>query len=76
MIKYPRVAATLLLRKDDKAERGSARSLCRAFAHLRLPLRWGKSCDSVATFDDRRFARLAKKLELAPAGMVVSSRVA
>ena len=31
-----------------------------------------KSCDSVATFDDRRFARRAKKLGLAPAVMVVS----
>ena len=31
-----------------------------------------KSCDSVATFDDRKFARRAKKLGLAPAVMVVS----
>ena len=31
-----------------------------------------KACDSVATFDDRRFARRAKKLGLAPAVMVVS----
>lgn len=31
-----------------------------------------KSCDSVATFDDRKFARRAKKLALAPAVMVVS----
>jgi predicted nucleic-acid-binding protein len=30
-----------------------------------------KSCDSVATFDDRKFARRAKKLGLAPAGVVV-----
>jgi predicted nucleic-acid-binding protein len=29
-----------------------------------------KSCDSVATFDDRKFARRAKKLGLAPAVMV------
>ena len=31
-----------------------------------------KSCDSVATFDDRKFARRAKKLGLTPAVMVVS----
>ncbi len=31
-----------------------------------------KSCDSVATFDDRKFARRAKKLGLAPAVMVPS----
>lgn len=31
-----------------------------------------KSCNSVATFDDRRFARRAKKLGLAPAVVVVS----
>ena len=31
-----------------------------------------KSCDSVATFDDRKFARRARKLGLAPAVMVVS----
>jgi predicted nucleic-acid-binding protein len=31
-----------------------------------------KSCDSVATFDDRKFARRAKKLGLAPAVMVQS----
>jgi predicted nucleic-acid-binding protein len=31
-----------------------------------------KSCDSVATFDDRKFARRAKKLGLAPAVVVVS----
>ena len=31
-----------------------------------------KSCDSVATFDDRKFARRAKKLGLAPAVMVLS----
>jgi predicted nucleic-acid-binding protein len=31
-----------------------------------------RSCDSVATFDDRRFARRARKLGLAPAVMVVS----
>ena len=31
-----------------------------------------KSCDSVATFDDRKFALRAKKLGLAPAVMVVS----
>ena len=30
-----------------------------------------KSCDSVATFDDRKFARRAKKLGLAPAVMAV-----
>jgi len=30
-----------------------------------------KSCDSVATFDDRRFARRSKKLGLAPAVMVL-----
>ena len=30
-----------------------------------------KSCDSVATFDDRKFARRAKKLGLAPAVVVV-----
>jgi predicted nucleic-acid-binding protein len=35
-----------------------------------------KSCDSVATFDDRRFARRAKKLGLAPAVMIVSQRPA
>ena len=35
-----------------------------------------KSCDSVATFDDRKFARRAKKLGLAPAVMVVSQRSA
>jgi predicted nucleic-acid-binding protein len=29
-----------------------------------------KSCDSVATFDDRKFARRAKKLGLAPAVVV------
>jgi predicted nucleic-acid-binding protein len=31
-----------------------------------------KSCDSVATFDDRKFARRAKKLGLTPAVMVLS----
>ena len=31
-----------------------------------------KSCDSVATFDDRKFARHAKKLGLAPAVTVLS----
>ena len=31
-----------------------------------------KSCDSVATFDDRKFARRARKLGLTPAVMVVS----
>ena len=31
-----------------------------------------KSCDRVATFDDRKFARRAKKLGLAPAAMLVS----
>jgi predicted nucleic-acid-binding protein len=31
-----------------------------------------KSCVSVATFDDRKFARRAKKLGLAPAVMVLS----
>ena len=31
-----------------------------------------KSCDSVATFDDRKFARRAKKLGLAPTVMVLS----
>ncbi len=31
-----------------------------------------KSCDRVATFDDRKFARRAKKLGLAPAVVVVS----
>ena len=35
-----------------------------------------KSCDSVATFDDRKFARQAKKLGLAPAVMVVSQQAA
>ena len=31
-----------------------------------------KSCDSVATFDDRKFARRAKKLGLTPVVVVVS----
>ena len=31
-----------------------------------------KACNSVATFDDRKFARRAKKLGLAPAVMVLS----
>jgi predicted nucleic-acid-binding protein len=31
-----------------------------------------KSCDSVATFDDRKFARRAKKLGLAPAVMLLA----
>lgn len=31
-----------------------------------------KSCDSVATFDDRKFARRAKKLGLTPAVMVAA----
>ena len=31
-----------------------------------------KSCDSVATFDDRKFARRARKLGMAPAVMVLS----
>ena len=35
-----------------------------------------KSCGSVATFDDRKFARRAKKLGLAPAVTVVSQRAA
>ena len=35
-----------------------------------------KSCDRVATFDDRKFARRAKKLGLAPAVMLVSQRPA
>ena len=30
-----------------------------------------RSCDSVATFDDRKFARRAKKLGLAPAVVVL-----
>ena len=35
-----------------------------------------RSCDSVATVDERKFARRAKKLGLAPAVMVVSQRSA
>lgn len=35
-----------------------------------------RSCDSVATFDERKFARRAKKLGLAPAVMVMSLRSA
>ena len=35
-----------------------------------------KSCDSVATFDDRKFARRAKKLGLAPTVTVLSQRAA
>ena len=35
-----------------------------------------RSCDSVATFDDRRFARRAKKLGLAPAVVLVSQPAA
>ena len=35
-----------------------------------------RSCDSVATFDDRQFARRARQLGLTPAVMVVSQRVA
>jgi predicted nucleic-acid-binding protein len=35
-----------------------------------------KCCDGVATFDDRKFARRAKKLGLAPVVMIVSSRSA
>ena len=35
-----------------------------------------RSCDSVATFDDRKFARRAKKLGLAPAVVVVPQPVA
>ncbi len=35
-----------------------------------------RSCGSVATFDDRKFARRAKKLGLAPAVVVVSQPVA
>ena len=35
-----------------------------------------KSCDSVARLDDRKFARRAKKLGLAPAVMVVPQRPA
>ena len=31
-----------------------------------------KACDSVATFDDRKFARRAKKLGLAPAVVILS----
>ena len=31
-----------------------------------------KACDSVATFDDRKFARRAKRLGMTPAVMVVS----
>jgi predicted nucleic-acid-binding protein len=31
-----------------------------------------QSCDSVATFDDRRFSRRARKLGLSPSVMVVS----
>jgi predicted nucleic-acid-binding protein len=34
-----------------------------------------RSCDSVATFDDRKFARRAKKLGLAPAVVVVPQPV-
>ena len=33
-----------------------------------------KSCDSVATFDDRKFARRARKLGLAPAVVVLSCK--
>ena len=35
-----------------------------------------RACDSVATFDDRKFARRAKKLGLVPAVMVVPQPVA
>lgn len=35
-----------------------------------------RSCDTVATFDDRKFARRARKLGLAPAVVVVSQRAA
>lgn len=35
-----------------------------------------KSCDSVATFDDRKFARRAKALGLAPPVMLVSRQTA
>lgn len=35
-----------------------------------------RSCDTVATFDDRKFARRAKKLGLAPAVVIVSQRTA
>ncbi len=35
-----------------------------------------KACDSVATFDDRKFARRAKELGLAPPVIVVSQRAA
>jgi predicted nucleic-acid-binding protein len=35
-----------------------------------------RSCDSVATFDDRKFARRAKKLGLAPAVVVVPQPIA
>lgn len=33
-----------------------------------------RSCDTVATFDDRKFARRAKKLGLTPAVVLVSAR--
>jgi predicted nucleic-acid-binding protein len=35
-----------------------------------------RSCDSVATFDDRKFARRARKLGLAPAVVVLSQPAA
>ena len=35
-----------------------------------------RSCDTVATFDDRKFARRARKLGLAPTVMIVSQRTA
>jgi predicted nucleic-acid-binding protein len=64
--------AHITVEDRDAVER--ALSNCEAaidFADALHPASY-RSCDSVATFDDRKFARRAKKLGLAPAVAVVS----
>jgi len=59
---------------EDRAAVEQALSNCEAGIDFADALHHAsyKSCDSVATFDDRKFVRRAKKLGLAPAVVVVS----
>jgi len=59
---------------EDRAAVEQALSNCEAGIDFADALHHAsdKSCDSVATFDDRKFVRRAKKLGLAPAAVVVS----
>jgi predicted nucleic-acid-binding protein len=61
---------------EDRDAVEQAVSNCEAGIHFADALHHAsyRPCDSVATFDDRKFARRAKKLGLAPAVTVVSQR--